>query len=333
MELSTSDKETIEFITNLARFILKELREMEQLEKSGKDLSLVDNLKDSIKSDLLLEDSLYKKIANKPEVIQNYINFMDNNSDSINFINELYYINFIDNNPSSISFINELCISKNNKEDELIKWRVITKLLQLSISNYIDSLINDNLVADVNIIKIKELLKIDLIYTILVILNEYINNQQYDSIKPSLISLKYNLAFMYDFVLNDFLDNNFSVNTDLYWGTDLYASIKHINPEYLTIFKNTYARLISKEFVENIISYTKFSDKDDFKNAIISQIFIRASLLFLNDSIVKEIRESVEKSLYIERKLNNNPFIGELLLETYAKYEQDKSIPKIVLMR
>lgn len=186
---------------------------------------------------------------------------------------------------------------------------------------------------------LEDAIKKDILNTILVFLNNYINDSNYENIKPELIRYKYLLCYIFPCLESDFIDNSFEVKESLYWGSKLYIDYLKLNENILDVIKSDYAETIlfnHCDYLINLLINDIVDNKDktehlDYVHAISSQIFIRACLLFidedtLNDYISYVISEVVDVG-------SENKVLTNVIFDSLNKFYLDLELPQVLSFR
>lgn len=169
----------------------------------------------------------------------------------------------------------------------------------------------------------------DILNTILKILKEYLDQEEYISIRNKLIQFKYRLSFLFKTVEEDFLASNFEINPNLFWGASSVVELHNGKNEDFHFVSNGYAEDILYDQEENLmdLKLENLNDIENYSKAVIAQIMIRACLLFVDDG-----RRDGFKSLFLSDYEfdNGNPILDGVVNNTFNKFEQDKELPLIL---
>jgi len=173
----------------------------------------------------------------------------------------------------------------------------------------------------------------DLLNTVLVILSEYLINPEYKNIYQLLIKFKYQLSFLFSPIELDFLNNNFEINPNLYWGANMVIDENNSDKEDLELARDSYAEEILYSQAENFRRLLSEDLKllENYGNAIISQVIVRAAILFAK----KETKEDYSNYLITEiyySKTSNTDMI-EIIRNSINKYDADKLLPSILRLK
>lgn len=217
-------------LTNLGKDILKHYRVLEKLECSYKTESEEFKQEMSfLQRDLYLEDSLYEKLGNDPNMLAMIL-------DDITFAAVAWDLD--------VDFI----LLLENKDCDLIDRRIILRLCDKINESKIENPLMPLVVGtpDINsesyrYVNLNKTVREDFINTILVLLNEQIFKEKNESIRSRLIQLKYNIGFFYKFVEIDFLNHNYAVNPELIWTSPFIASLNHLGESMISVYQIHYA--------------------------------------------------------------------------------------------
>lgn len=302
---------------------------LKELEIKGqKESKEYKRLIECLKSSLELEKSIYDRFPNDLDTLVNIIREVTKNKD--------FFINFdLKENIDAI-------INNYNLITRRIYLRLLNKMLDIKDADFIIGTNNPDILKNQsarNILILHSLIIKDYINTILVILNEYLYDEKYKNINNLLLNVKYSLAFLYDNVENDLLENNFNINNDLYWEATAMGDFYHLDREKLKEIQKGTVHGIYYEKIDNIIKTIlndKSCDKEIFIYAI-SEILIRACLLFYDDKTVECLKSN-------KIKLANNTKANEHNLKllndaqkrvdnVYSFYDQDKELIKVISLK
>ena len=291
------DKENLKIIMNISYSLLDNFIKLRNLEANGgKDSEEFISIINCIKASLSLEDSLYSKIDIKQ--IDSYLN-------ELNHLDNVYEID------------SEINVSKTMIFDDLVKRRVTDRLLDIKYRNNKSDFDYGNICYEI---------KKD------IILNIYLNDYKFQTIFKELLNFKYNLGFLYKEIESDFLENNFSINPELYLTSYLIGDLYEMPREIVDNFKYSFGVNILEKEIDFILSQSSYNlrDKDNYAKSIISQILIRASLLFTDENVSQEMKEHIGKFININSSLNGDNTLEKLILEALNFYESDRELPKVI---
>jgi len=299
--ITEEDYELIGAIMNISYSLLDNLYKLRNLELSNKkDTDEFKSLTESIKTTLDLEKSLYEKLGNNP--------------DKINYI-----ANNILDLKDAWSLGSELKIVSHDNQYDLVKFRIVLKLL------FINNRENKNESVVLNgLTSISIEVRKDIVNSILSILNEYLNDKRFNSIKKELLTLKYNLAFLFEWLEKYLVENNFKINDEVYWSSYLVAETYNLDYSVIERFQYDAIVEISKLTAENImLGSAHILYKSEYLKAVISQIYLRAMFLISDD----DLRNAI-KNKFMEFCNNINVYYidktRKFLLDTVSKYDEDK---------
>ena len=173
----------------------------------------------------------------------------------------------------------------------------------------------------------------DILNTALKILNEYLLDEHYVFIRTKLIEFKYRMAFLFEQVESEFLNREFNINPRLYWGAKLIVDMSDGDTEDLEVAKNSYAEEMLYAQMENLMNMKnkELNDLNNYSQAIISEIIIRAALLFVSD----EIRDDFKNFFLAEYECEKgvNLFLDNIISNTFSQIDQDKELPWILSLK
>lgn len=311
--LTKNDQEDITGLMNISYSLLDNFIKLRDLEINGGYGS--DEYKSTIeclKSTLSLEESFYNRFGNHPLKLQAILN---------EFVspNEAWDIN------------KDLQIANSSNREELVKRRIVLRLVDkmCNIKKTIPSL--DGQIFN-SAMEISLTVKRDIINSILTILNLYLQDFKFQTINSNLENMKYNFAFLYQFVEADFLANNFAINPELYWLANFVSNVKRVPSQVVDAYKGSYASELLERVLQDALNHDRYSlrDKDDYANAIISQILIRAGLLFSSEEVVKELTDKFQRFMGVNQMMNGDNSAEKLVMEAIRMHSSDRSLPKIV---
>ena len=311
--LTKNDLEDIGSLMNISYSLLDNFIKLRDLEINGGYGS--DEYKATIeclKSTLSLEESFYNRFGNHPLKLQAILN---------EFVkpNKAWDIN------------DDLQISLSTNKDNLVKRRIILKLIDKMCSSKVTNTVKSPFN---NALEISMSVKKDIINTLLTLLNLYLHDPKYQQIASELENLKYNIGFLYQFVEKDFLDNEFAINPELYWTANLTANFKRVPSQVVDTYKKSYAGEMLEKVLQDIIAVSVYDlrNKDGYAKAIILQVLIRTGLLFSGEELVKNLEERFATFITMNKMLNADNSGEFLVMEAIKLHTSDKTIPKIVTL-
>ena len=305
-KLTASEKEDLKMIMNISYSLLDNFIKLRNLETNGghgsEEFTSTIN---SLQSTITLEDSLYGKI----------------NSTKIDeFLSELNGME------KFLGIQSEINVAKTKVFDNLVRRRVIARLLDIKYGTKQKQFEFDNVCYEI---------KKDIIKTILTLLNIYLNDYKYQPIQKELLNFKYNLGFIFKDIEADFIEHNFSINPKLYWTTYFVTDFHQIPREVVDNFKHSFSSLILDNEFNFVLVQSNYSlrDTDTYAKAIISQILIRVGLLFGPDNLDNDLKEQFEKFIGINKMMNGDNTSENLVMEAINLSTADKEIPKVISLK
>lgn len=313
--LTKNDQEDITALMNISYSLLDNFIKLRDLEiNGGYGSDEYKSIIECLKSTLSLEESFYNRFGNHPLKLQAILNKFVSSK-------EAWDIN------------KDVQIANSNNKEELVKRRIILRLVDkmCRIKRKIPSL--DGQIFN-NAMEISLTVKKDIINSILCILNLYLQDFKFQTINGNLENMKYNFAFLYQFVEEDFLANNFAINPELYWVANFMANIKRTPIQAVEAYRKSYASELLERVLQDALNHDRYSlrNKDDYANAIISQILIRAGLLFSGEEVVNELAKKFQQFMGINQMMNGDNSAEKLVMEAINLHPSDRSLPKIVTL-
>lgn len=342
-DLTNTDYEILKklfTITGMIREIYLKLSELESTNK--KDSFEYKNLVSTLSSLLQIEENIYRRIGKSPKKISDLLFYMLNYTE-IGFNDGLNYIyhglsDYMIKARISMRFeriINSAEFPKNsediNKEEfceinfddveiDEETFNSLTKIENVELQFKYMGLLEDEFQKDV-------------INTILKILNEYIFNPHYIGIRFQLIQFKYLIAFTFKPVEVDFFAHDFEINSTLYWTSKMIIDSFNGNPEDLEVLKNSYSGELLYDQSDNLI---ELFDKDlkvpnNYAQAIISQIIIRASALFSSNADLQSFITFLKSELFDAKECNKE--LELIINASLEKLEEDRALPNVLSLK
>ena len=310
--LTNEDYEEVESLKNIEFLILDHYENIRNLEINGeKESEEYDSIKESLESLLSIEKTMYKKLNNLKKI-----------DSMIDYLTDYENIGALDK---------EMPIILGKDNNKLVNLRVVLMLIEKG--NYLRKLYNkiSHKEDRTLLVELNHEVKKDVINTMLTILNMYINDFRYMNISDKLINLKYNLGFIYNYIEDDYLDNDFEINKNLYWSSNLYTDFYNIHEKIKQIYELNYAmQLIEPNIIKiSMCNLSTLKNKEAYAQAIISQICIRAGLLFSTPNLVIKLRNDIQKALY-EAK---NSIQEEIFFDALYSTNYDIELPNILSLK
>lgn len=298
MSLTKSEQDDLKMLLNITSSIHNNFIKLLDLERTGqKDSEEYKLLIYSTYSYKNLEDSIFERLYTK-----------DNKQALLTLL-----LKGEDN-----TLPNQISTAINNCSDFLIKRRLAIKI--------------ESKDKNTNFKEYENVLKKDFINTLLTILNQYLNDPKYKYIINILLQLKYNLAYLYDFVEEDLLKNNFNINPNLYWSSQFHAELKHINQNFIKMASLRMCTKIIDFSFEELLKLNSYSlrEVNTYAQAVIFQIILRASLIFVSEDIVDSLKDSVNKQIFANTMMKSDCAAENLILDVINMNKQDRELPNII---
>ena len=320
------DIKTLLAVTSSINETYANLKKLEIIDK--KESKEYQSLMERLKSSLALEKSIYDRFPNDLEVLSNIERLINSK--------EEYWINF--NLQENINAI----LNHHNLIKLRIHLNLFSKMLNIKNADFIINVNDEDILENQtsrNILVINATIIRDFLNTLLTILNSYLNDDKYSTIKDLLLSFKYDLSFLYKELEDDFLENNFNINTNLYWEASALADYYHLDRKKLNAMqRGTVYNLYVDKIREIIkISLDEDSSKQEIFDYTISEILTRTSLLLFGDKTVNFFNSQklqlASNVPYNEERLENLKKAQQRVDNVFAMYEKDKELLQIISLR
>ena len=317
---------TLLAITSSINETYSNLKELEINNK--KESEEYQSLIESLKSSLELEKSIYDRFPNDLEILSNIEHTI---SESKN-----YWINF--NLKDNINAI----LNNYNLINLRIHLKLFNKMLRLKDADFVINVNNEDVLenqSSKNILIINSYIIRDFLNTLLTILNLYVNNPKYNKINDLLLNFKYGISFLYEEIEEDFLENDFNINNNLYWEANAIADYYQLDREKLNAIQRGTVFDLYKERIDKIIKIylDDNSSKKELFDYIVSEILVRASLLLFGDKTVNYLK-SLELQLspiitHNEEMVENLRKAQNRVDNILKKYDKDRELLQIISLK
>lgn len=302
MALSKEYNEDLRKLLSIAESLWDTDMELIKLESEDKTECLeFQDIINRRRTTLSLEESLYSKISfDEAAELVTYLYALENISEELKAV-----------------------ISPETME--IVKKRVIIKL-----SNVIDSIKRKSFSSSIDqryydIYDIECFVKEDLVNTILTILNLYLNDIRFKNIKDFLLVFKHKMGFIYPFIGEDFMDNNFNINPKLYWKSGALAELKGEKFAHEKFQNN-----IAIDLVSEILYDVKDLTDLPYDISILYQILARTFFLFSKDEEFKKRIINNWKRILDDSMEKGNAKNNLLIIKAIDYIEADKELVSII---
>lgn len=329
------------FVTRKIRLMYDYLTELEITNRKDNDLYY--QTEKNLKNLIAQEKEFYEKLKNNKQLAKKILNILGNTNFNLeDYIASTYAVK----EPTSIlefritrkiqfflessDLFNESEFSQTMEYDENID--ELDDIGEIENLEDIDDLENDDEKKEYseNYKKISLSIEKDILNTMMTLLGEYIDDEKYDFIKNDLIEYKYIYSYIFDEVEGIFLDNNFKINKDLYWGTNFVAEYSNIDNDIIENVRKDYSSNLLY-LQGNKISYLLTGDlneKDLYTLTIIGQIITRVSLLFSESETITNFQNAVREEL--ESFENKFLLIKSAMEDSINSVKSDNSLPQVL---
>ena len=327
--LSKDILENIKTLLAITESINETYAKLKELEiNNKKDSKEYQSLIASLKSSIELEKSIYDRFPKDLDILSK----IDYKISGI----EEFWINYnLQDNFNAI-------IDKNNLINRRIHLNLFNRMLAIKDADFIIRVSNEDVLKNQNsqnILVINVTIIRDFINTVLTILNSYLIDSKYDKIKDLLLNIKYGLSFIYEEIENDFLENNFNINNDLYWESNAIADYYQLDREKLRAIQRGAVYNLYQEKIDDIIqiSLDNNSSKQEIFTYTISEILVRASLLLFGEETVNFFKaQKLQLSPNASQDENNLKILKEAqnrVDNILNRYEIDQELINIISLR
>lgn len=168
----------------------------------------------------------------------------------------------------------------------------------------------------------------DIIRTILVMLNSYMQYEANADIKPVLAKLKAYLALIYPDIERFLLDNSFEAPNFLVWTSYITGNSQAAPSSLIKSIINDYIVDIISNQLDAYYNAVDETEPDIKKVKIVfTEIVLRSCMIFFNDQEIETIRKRSEEDL---NKLAIEPDINASLNMVFKNRKVDSSLPYIL---
>lgn len=293
-------------LINITRLIINKYNEIYTYESINEKESLeYENKVNELRKLLLIEEMVYNTI-------------------DINILSKSIYTNV--DMFSESKLVHDFIASFSMSDKRIIQRRIFKKIVERieKEQNPHDKLTGQK--------ELENTVKEDYVNTLLVILNEYINNENLYNISNYFLKLKYNISAIFGFVEKDFLANNFSINSNLKWNYQRVASDNNIDRN------NLISIILTESFnaMNYFIAHIKNLDEHDFDNptvfasGMLGQIFLRTSFLFafLSEDLKQKFIASFSLETDEEKEIWESNNSKDIISTAMKEFENDKNLPQ-----
>ena len=291
-ELTIDELKKMENLIKVTESINSLYQKMINLELKGqRDTKEYQTLLDYLTIALDTENRLYNELLIDYDKVFLLVDYLDSEDEVINIdsIIEGYSNSKV---PSRImkSLLKEV-VASEKFANSLIpnKYKQLIRLLNL---NEAEELITKKILATIDL-DMAFTRDISVVY--LAMLEEFINNSDYEDYLDNLIKTKYDIIFINRDIEKEFIANGFRASKTPDLSSELCANISDIDYEVYDYLKNQIFSDIAIEQIEYLFSI----NDNDYKNenicekALLRQCLLRAIFLILDDEIIDAINENV----------------------------------------
>lgn len=333
-ELTEKELNTLRKIVVITRSIVNNYYNLIKLENDGnKDTSEYSDIVSELAINFEMEDELYSKFTDLKTI-----------SDL------LYYVN----GNEEVEFENFIFSIMGVEPDRLIKERIAYKLkYMLDIlemdedkTEEFEDLSDEDIKRAQNLEKeiliknqIQLAIEYDYVNTMLHLLEEYINNPFFKSVKYELIEYKYLLIYITSDLEKELVKRNYVISDELNFAHNFVSNIFGFSKEYIRDQEDDYSIDLLEEGRELLLSLLDskieviidIQDSDYLIDAAIFSTIIRTSLIFSSKGTVINFIDAFKED--VQRIESKNETVVPIIEDIIAKYETDREIPNILTLK
>ena len=149
---------------------------------------------------------------------------------------------------------------------------------------------------------------------------------------------KYVVSYLYPDIEKEMVNSSFKINSNTYISYKMFCQINGWPKEMIKTITNLYCSDFYISTINSMLQYFDENLTDSYikSELIVSQSFLRAIFIFLDDEIIMELNNILHDMIDDEEAhefLKNKDKIIEIIIEAYRKVKTDRSIPKIILLK
>ena len=183
--------------------------------------------------------------------------------------------------------------------------------------------------------KIEEEVDKDFKKTVFTILNEYINDPKYLSVRDKLIYKKYYFSFIFSKSEEYMLRHSFSVPNDTYLLAQMESSnLGDLFTDSFDDVKDDFCNDLANKYIKMLI--VEFENMDSVVEILMCKIFIRALFINMSYDRIKELKDDFDYSINkIDKKLllDSKYFGWNLVGECFNSINKDKEKVKLISLK
>ena len=314
----------IEALMNLRLYIYKCHEKLKVLDWMGSlDSKEAQEIIADIKSTIEQENIIYASFENNRELLKQMLDklvFPDREGNYLDY--ELTQI--IDDDKEKLA---KLAIYR--KVVDLISKNNIQKAMEIPESSQRKKIVNDY----VKFIELEDNIIKDFINIVLNIYHSYARNANASSL---LLNIKYNCALVFDFVLEDLIQNDYEISPDVYLTTDAITSILQLSDiDEARIKEKQFDTLYVKYLMHYITAYSKDNLRKEYY-FLASEILLRSMLVVLGDKKVEILQN--DQCIYAMNKkeqllVDESKIFTQVASKLFDYYKLDREVPKRVSLK
>ena len=281
-------------------------------------ISETDKIILELKKYLQIEKDIYDELEQNPDLNNNILNYFTKN----------YNKDF-----EEFDFFKQLITF----DDSIIVIRIIAKLSKNYIAGLGKLLSNQDYSIFSSIddsFKTKRNILLDIVRCFLSI----IESKTELNIKELLKKSKYTISYLYPEIEEEMINTSFKINYNPYISYKMFCQFNGLPKEIINTTTNLYCSEYYVSTINSMLQYTDADliDKTIKSELIVSQSFLRAIFILLDDETIMELNSALHDMIDDEDMqdiLQNKEKIVDMIINAYRKVKKDRAIPKIISLK
>lgn len=281
-------------------------------------ISETDKIILELKKYLQIEKDIYDELEQNPDLNNNILNYFTKN----------YKKDF-----EEFDFFKQLITF----DDSIIVIRIIAKLSKNYIAGLGKLLSNQDYSIFSSIddsFKTKRNILLDIVRCFLSI----IESKTELNIKELLKKSKYTISYLYPEIEEEMINTSFKINYNPYISYKMFCQFNGLPKEIINTTTNLYCSEYYVSTINSMLQYTDADliDKTIKSELIVSQSFLRAIFILLDDETIMELNSALHDMIDDEDMqdiLQNKEKIVDMIINAYRKVKKDRAIPKIISLK
>lgn len=158
------------------------------------------------------------------------------------------------------------------------------------------------------------------------------------NIKELLKKSKYTISYLYPEIEEEMINTSFKINYNPYISYKMFCQFNGWPKEIINTTTNLYCSEYYVSTINSMLQYTDADliDKTIKSELIVSQSFLRAIFILLDDETIMELNSALHDMIDDEDMqdiLQNKEKIVDMIINAYRKVKKDRAIPKIISLK